>query len=192
MPSLLLTSFGPWGEHRENASTRWWQEARWSVPEGWSVQHLVLPVDWEQAPRALDEALAALPDPAVIALCGLAESRTAITPERRARNRASTTRPDVRGQTFPHEAIEVGGRSEYPATLPLGPLVGALREAGIPSEESDDAGDYLCNFLSYRLLARLAARPRVRGGFIHVPPRACLSDAQWQAAAEVVIRTLTA
>ena len=44
-----------------------------------------------------------------------------------------------------------------------------LREAGIPIVRSDDAGDYLCNLLFYRLIEFAeAGGPRV-AGFVHVP-----------------------
>jgi len=191
MPALLITSFGPWGAHRENASTLWWERAAADPPPGWQLHRAVLPVDWEAAPWELFRAMEAIEDLRTVLLCGLAENRTALTPERGARNRASTTAPDVRGATFPQESIEPSGPDAYASSLPVAELVARLRESGLPAEESRDAGTYLCNFLSYRLLEALADRPGIRGGFLHVPPRERLTDAQWQTAAEIVLATLS-
>ena len=191
MPTLLITSFGPWGSHRENASTLWWERAQWAAPEGWTVVRRILPVDWTAAPERLFEAIEAHPDLAVVALCGLAESRQSITPERFARNRASAITPDIQGLQYAGERIRPDGPATLEATLPFEELVNGLRSNGIPSEESHDAGDYLCNYLSYRLLDHLQHHPGIRGGFIHVPPRDALTNEQWQTAAEATLCTLT-
>jgi pyroglutamyl-peptidase len=191
MPTLLVTGFGPWGPHAENASTLWWERAEVTPPAGWKLRRLTLPVDWEEAPRRLRAACEEADDLAVVLLCGLAAERQALTPERFAHNLADPLSEDVGGRRFPGETLTPGGPVAYAATLPVAALVEAFAAAGLPAAESRDAGAYLCNCLSYRLLEDLAARPGVRGGFLHVPPRGRLSDAQWQRAAEVVVEVLT-
>ncbi len=192
MPTLLLTAFGPWGEHRENASARWWREATLTAPAGWDLSFIELPVDWEAGPRLLETVMAEIGDLGAIVLTGLAAGRSAITPERWAHNRADPTATDIRGAALGRDTVRPDGPDRLAASLPVDRLVDALRAAAVPAAPSDDAGTYLCNGLSYRLLDQLAeARRAIPAGFIHVPPRECLIDAQWQAAAEIVVTCVT-
>lgn len=54
--------------------------------------------------------------------------------------------------------------------LPLHEIAAALKRHQLPVAPSEDAGDYVCNLLFYRLMAHVEATgaPRV-AGFIHVP-----------------------
>jgi pyrrolidone-carboxylate peptidase len=65
-----------------------------------------------------------------------------------------------------------GGPETTPATLPIAEMAAAVEAGGYPTLVSDNAGDYLCNFVFYNLsiyAANDAAREIVVG-FIHVPP----------------------
>lgn len=191
MPSLLITAFGPWGTHQSNSSGQWWTQAAVTPPIGWDLHYLELPVDWIEAPSLLFQKMESLEDLSAIVLCGLAENRATITPERFAHNLAAHHTPDVSGAFFPSETIIPGGPLALASTLPLGDLMRQFSEAGILAIESRDAGTFLCNFLNYQLLHRIQSTPAIRGGFIHVPPRSYLTDAQWQRAAEIVVAVVT-
>jgi len=52
-------------------------------------------------------------------------------------------------------------------------MLAAVRAAGLPVEASSDAGDYLCNFTLYGLLAAQAGeRDALPVAFLHLPPTA--------------------
>lgn len=55
------------------------------------------------------------------------------------------------------------------STLPIKAMVAALRESGIPASVSQTAGTFVCNHVMYGVLHKLADRPEVKGGFIHIP-----------------------
>jgi pyroglutamyl-peptidase len=78
--------------------------------------------------------------------------------------------PDNRGRKYRDRPIRRGGPAAYLSTLPVRPILAALRRAGVPAELSDTAGTYLCNFAMYTLLDgfALAGNPGP-AGFIHVP-----------------------
>lgn len=97
-----------------------------------------------------------------LVLMGVAGKSTVMRLERTAHNVIGPG-ADVRGITRPG-LIEPDGSPALAATLWPASLLDA------PSADwagSDDAGDYLCNYLLYRALRRF---PQKRVGFLHVPP----------------------
>jgi pyroglutamyl-peptidase len=57
------------------------------------------------------------------------------------------------------------------AHVPAEAMAEAIRSEGLPVEISEDAGDYLCNYVFYRLLTELAATPSgPSAAFLHIPP----------------------
>lgn len=94
-------------------------------------------------------------------MLGVAGSSDSFRLERVARNVTGPT-PDVRGIVLPAGAIDDAVPGDLPTTLWDKPL-----PEGFDGVFSDDAGDYLCNYLYFRALQRLPAR---RVGFLHVPP----------------------
>ena len=77
--------------------------------------------------------------------------------------------PDNAGACPIDAPIVADGPAAYFATLPIKAMLAALREAGIPAEISQTAGTYVCNHVFYGLMHALRGKPRIRGGFIHIP-----------------------
>ncbi len=133
------------------------------------VTGVCLEVSLAAAPRrliALVEELA--PD---ITLClGLWPGEPMIRIERIALNRADFEIPDGAGRMAQDEVLDPLGPDGLCATLPLHETTRALWQQGIPARLSGTAGTYLCNATMYHLLnhARIA-RPRMLGGFMHLP-----------------------
>jgi len=101
---------------------------------------------------------------------GVAPGRPALSVERVAVNVLDFTVPDNRGRRYRDRPIRRGGPAAYFSTLPVRPILAALRKEGIPAELSDTAGTYLCNFAMFTLLDAFAADgKRGPAGFIHVP-----------------------
>ncbi len=108
--------------------------------------------------------------PDVVICFGVAAGSKEIRLERTARNRQSATKPDAAGVLPQDAVISRYGPGTLPSTLPLAAIEHALKEQGIPAHLSDDAGDYLCNHVFYRVMTRAQERggPE-RAGFVHIP-----------------------
>lgn len=96
---------------------------------------------------------------------GLSAKATGVTLESTARNSVAVDRPDFAGACASASCVIDEAPAVHPTRLPLAAISGALRSANMPLAHSDDAGDYLCNLLFYRLMH---VGPRV-AGFVHVP-----------------------
>jgi pyroglutamyl-peptidase len=186
MPVLLLTGFRPWGDHAINPSQQLVQAAHPPLPPGWSLRTACLPVSWKDTVPAFFEALT--PDTGAILAFGLAARRRNIQPERFARNAASG--PDGEGQPPPSITLADGGPPRRSSTLPVDNLVAALNCAGLRAEVSEDAGDYLCNALSYAFLGHITGLPKsIPAGFIHLPPEEWLGPEERLRALNIIVAT---
>lgn len=149
-----MTGFGPFGTVTDNPSGH--------LAEGCGRPHEVLEVSYEAADRFVREL-----DPDrfdVLLMLGVAARRKKITPELYARNWRGEV-PDVHGVTMPGP-IEEGEPLLIESTLWTPHLMADLIVA-LNVETSMDAGNYLCNYLSYRALRRFTTK---KVGFLHVPP----------------------
>jgi len=166
-PRLLVCGFGPFPQSPDNPSgltIRRLEGDGWT-PEGADALYAVLPTQWSQAPQTALEA-ANRGNAAAILLVGVAVHAAAFRVETTARNRASIVHADAAGALWPRPSIDKDGPESLSVTAPTEAMRAAIDERGLPVHLSDDAGDYLCNFVLYRLLAEAGVRPV---GFVHVP-----------------------
>lgn len=179
--TCLWTGFEPFGDHDSNLSAEVARAAaaRGGTLEGASHDYRVLPVTVEAAREFAEETVADGDVEYVIQL-GLAESRSAISLERRARNRRGC-RPDEAGVA--PDAVQPlvdGAPDRFEAELDVDRLcerlaarvdkVGPPHSRLPPIRPSDDAGDFVCNALYFHSLRRAhstSGAPRIL--FIHVP-----------------------
>lgn len=148
---MLITGFGAFGSVGDNPSAHL---ARELDPDA-----TILRVDW----REVAEFARAAPEtrPATILALGVAVGRPEPTYELFAHN-AAGRRPDVDGELWPLREIVPGAPSALGATLLTPDELGRL-----PMRTSYTPGDYLCNFVLYRLLWELRGTG-ARVGFVHV------------------------
>lgn len=170
-PLILATGFSVFPGAPENP-TAWAMEqltaSGWQ-PEGARLVTRVLPVRYDIWDAELGPLLAQAKPAAVVAF-GLSAKARGVTLESTARNKLALERPDAVGKHPSGERIIESGEEIFPSRLPLRDITIALRRADVPVEPSDDAGDYLCNMLFYRLMAQAEATGTPRaGGFVHVP-----------------------
>lgn len=182
---VLLTGFEPFAGAASNPSGDVVRRLV-SVPQpelaeaGISLSGVILPVAFRASGSALADAIDAHSPDVVIAL-GLAEGRSAITPERVAINLDDARIPDNDGDQPLDEPIDPDGPAARFTGLPAKAIVAALTDAGISAHVSLTAGSYVCNHVAY-LLAGHAERAasagrRMRAGFIHVPATPELASA---------------
>jgi pyroglutamyl-peptidase len=127
-----------------------------------------LPVEFGASLQVLQAAIREA-KPALVLCVGQAGGRAQISIERVAINVDDARIPD-NADACPIDApIVADGPAAYFATLPIKAMLVALREAGIPAEVSQTAGTYVCNHVFYGLMHALRGKPRIRGGFIHIP-----------------------
>lgn len=152
-PEIVVTGFGPFGKFRDNPSDG-------LATHLGGVASTVLPVTYEAADRF---ARTRFPKSVrAIVMLGVKgkEKGKAFHLERRARNWVGGA-PDVFGLTRGPGLISRRG-PEF--------LEGGLFQGWEDTEGwrlSDDAGDYLCNYLYYRVLE---FHPEIPSGFVHVLP----------------------
>lgn len=168
LPTVLLTGFEPFGEDAGNPS---WEAVRMldgARIAGHRVVARCLAVEFD---RSLKQLRAAIREtrPTLVICVGLAGGRAQLSLERIGINVDDARIADNAGAQPVDTPIVADGPAAYFARLPLKAMMLALREAGIPAEVSQTAGTYVCNHVLYGLMHALRAKPRVRGGFIHVP-----------------------
>jgi len=127
----------------------------------------VLPVIYDEIAPEL-KSLIAETAPDMILHFGLAARRRKISIETRALNRLNRLHPDAAGRFAKNRAVLQGHVCMKPALLPVRRLNAVLRRAGIASELSIDAGDYVCNQTFYLSLDMAEGTHRAVG-FVHVP-----------------------
>lgn len=154
-----MTGFEAFGGLRHNPS-----EAVLKHLEG--VRTALLPVDAEEAPRALARLWAE--GPRAVLHLGLAEGRPVVSLERVALNLLDFEKPDNRGRKVEERPVVEGGPLALAARFPVKEALARLRQAGIPARISLSAGSYLCNQVFYLSLYHLP--PEVPVAFVHLPP----------------------
>lgn len=172
-PRILVTGFSSFPGAPRNPTERLIAELEHREAELAAlgdVRLAVLDVDYRNLPRALSR-LGADFAPDVAIHFGLSGKAGGFMLERLARNAVGPL-PDNAGHV-PEARTICALADAYPSTLPLDAMHDALAGAGLPVHWSDDAGDYLCNYLFYHSRAGLAEgfSPPL-SGFVHVPPLA--------------------
>ena len=170
LPLILATGFDIFPGAPENP-TAWaigeLARTRWQ-PDGARLETTVLPVTFDLWEGHALPLIGRLRPVSVIAF-GLSAKTTGITLESTARNAVDVERPDFAGNRASDRQVKADGPATVPTALPLSAIETALARERVPTVHSDDAGDYLCNMLFYRLLDTAIDTGVRQSGFIHVP-----------------------
>ncbi|MBK1713724.1 pyroglutamyl-peptidase I [Rubrivivax gelatinosus] len=167
-PVLLLTGFEPFGGESINPSWEVCAALQGEPLDGLRIEALRLPCVFGAALELLDAGLARHA-PALVLQLGQAGGRPDFTLERVAINVDDARIADNAGACPVDQPVVAGGPAAYFSTLPIKAMVAALQDAGLPASVSQSAGTFVCNHVFYGLMHRLATRPGVRGGFMHLP-----------------------
>lgn len=169
LPVVLLTGFAPFDGAAGNPS---WQAVSALHGRRIAGHRLVareLPTEFGTSLQALRKLLREF-KPRLVICVGLAGNRAVLSLERVAINVDDARIPDNAGAQPIDCAVIDGAPAAYFSTLPIKRMHAALRTAGIASEVSQTAGTFVCNHVFYGLMHALRRQPKVRAGFIHVPP----------------------
>ncbi|AUU84567.1 MULTISPECIES: pyroglutamyl-peptidase I [Leclercia] len=168
MRTVLITGFEPFGGETVNPSWEVVKQLDGAIIDDCRVVARQLPCVFGESLLVLNAAIDAL-QPSVVLAVGQAGGRVDVTVERVAINVDDARIPDNHGRQPVDVAIVEGGPAAWFSTLPIKAMVAALRESGIPASVSQTAGTFVCNHVMYGVLHKLADRPEVKGGFIHIP-----------------------
>jgi pyroglutamyl-peptidase len=171
-PIILVTGFGAFPGAPENPTQLLMRTLavleRRLARRGVKLERRVLPVIYDEIGSTLERLIAEIAPDAMLHF-GLAARRSAISVETRAVNRLGLMHPDAVGHLPKTRSVLSNGEAfSLKARVPTSRLHAALRQAGIASALSIDAGDYVCNQTFYLSLAMAEGTQR-RVGFIHVP-----------------------
>lgn len=166
---ILLTGFAPFGGESINPSWQAVQQLQgWQADDETEVQAIELPCVFGLSLEKLYEAINQF-NPVLVIAVGQAGGRPAISLEKVAINYQDARIADNAGNQPLGEPVIAGAPTAYFSSLPLKAIVQNLRQQGIPAEISYSAGTFVCNHVFYGLMQALAATPKVRAGFIHIP-----------------------
>ena len=171
---ILVTGFGPFPGMPDNPSAALVTKlAQPRIARAFNLEARILPTEFAAAGAALAKAIAEV-KPDIVVCFGVAAKTDTIRVERAAWNVVDPQMPDARGHRHKSRTVRAGAPEGYGTTLPTADIMAALARGGFPARGSNDAGDYLCNYIFYQLMHDIAASGEKRmGGFVHIPmPRA--------------------
>ncbi|HLT84221.1 MAG TPA: hypothetical protein VKZ83_08320 [Phototrophicaceae bacterium] len=191
MRTVLVTGFGPFGEHTDNPSAQAVKllAGTWTAPDDVRLAVAVLPVSFERATTEL-RTLVERHRPAVVLGVGLAAGRQRLGLERVAVNLVDARIPDVDGAQPVDVPVLPGEPAARLTTLPVKAALAALDAAGVPGELSLSAGTYVCNAVMFAGLT--FAADGVPAGFVHVPSADVLPVSEVARGLGVVLDTVLA
>jgi len=167
-PVVLMSGFEPFAEYATNPSIDAITPLHEQIVAGLDVRTIELDVSWSTAWVDLRAEIERLTADVVI---GTGMSGTdAMRFETLGRNSAWGT--DNYDEYKDFEPVVDGGPETTPATMPNAEMAAAMEQGGYATMISDNAGDYLCNFVFYNLSLYAAddAAREITIGFVHVPP----------------------
>jgi pyroglutamyl-peptidase len=167
--TILLTGFGPFPGAPFNPTGPLVLELARRNSSGLRRVAHVFATSYQTVDRELPALIARTRTDALI-MFGLAGRSHHIRIETRARNALTRQVVDAHGHLPSVRTIDPDGPSAMRLAIPAPRLVVALRKVGLSAAISDDAGEYLCNYLCWRAseAAEQDGGPRLVA-FVHVP-----------------------
>jgi pyroglutamyl-peptidase len=166
---ILITGFGPFPGQPENPSAELVGLLRHELEKssGIDAHCVVLKTEYGAALKCLQQELHSFKPDSVICF-GVSAGESGFRLEQSAHNRLNTTLPDASGYK-PDVSCFDDGVEKYDTTVPIGKICEELNKTGIAARLSDDAGDYLCNFIYYHAIKESQKTPSRTINFVHIP-----------------------
>lgn len=166
-PTIIITGFGPFGEHSVNASWVAVQNLkRRNLLPHLNVHIQEIPVDYQEVSQIVPN-LWKEKNPQLVVHVGVSGMANKITVEQRGNN-TGYERMDVKGQRPKKKCCINDGEECILSGIDMSQVCDEINKAEneLEAEVSHDAGRYLCDFSFYTSLSI----DRSRSAFIHVPP----------------------
>lgn len=172
MPNeILLTGFGPFPDVERNVSLTVATRLHGLRCGAYRTRALELPTSFREAPALLRRHWVEL-NPVALVHLGVATQSTGVRIESQATNRVAA-KVDARGYKPMEGPIDPTEAPDFVLRCPLDAqaIAARLQSAGLECEASDNAGDYVCNFLYFASLSRRLSDAQPKPVlFIHLPP----------------------
>lgn len=166
---ILLIGSAPFGGDPTNPTYELAKLLNGTVYKDYVFRSASFPVSRRQCIPAVEAAIEQW-NPSIVIGVGLADNRPGVCVERVAVNVADFPIRDNEGYLALNEILDPDGPVAYLSTLPIRACVSELREAGLPAQVSNTAGNFCCNMVMYSALNYIAKHKlNARAGFVHVP-----------------------
>ena len=164
---ILVTAFEPFGSHKINSSWEIVRRMEGKHIHGRRVVTVRLPVVWATVWLPMQTAIDHYHPRLVVSVGQGATNRLELAHS--ARNIYGKA-ADNAGVRMTADTITLNGPDHYDTRLHLEIIVNRLSANGITANVSPHAGDFICNFISYRSYEYLAQKfPNTVTFFVHVP-----------------------
>ena len=168
---ILLTGFNRFGNYTYNP-TEVLIEKISSINDEFYQRKIytkILKTEYKESEREIIELIERI-KPDKIILTGVSEADAKIKIELIAKNNCSCSIPDNKGFIPKKNRIELNGSNKYKSSIQLEVIKQKLTEYSIPFCLSNNAGDYICNFVYYRVLHHIKKNMLPIGCmFLHIP-----------------------
>lgn len=178
---VIITAFGPFGDVTSNPTEKLINSLKEELQDE-LYRLFVLPVSYSYCSNWVKDHISA--ESSLVIHFGVSAKSKIIQLERTGRNLVGSS-ADVDGKFLQGKIVaeEIGS---IQSGLDLNSLKANLNSKGFPCDVSDDAGDYLCNFILFK---SLCVAPR-RTLFVHVPPEEEMSIGALKAFTLELLRSL--
>jgi pyroglutamyl-peptidase len=167
---VLISGFEPFGGREVNPTALLvdaLKNREIEIPKELILDQILLPVTFEKSFEVLQDKINSF-NPDIVIAFGLAAKRAHIELENVAVNKIHADIKDNDGVDPQNRRINESGVETYFSTLPIQGITAALQSAGLSAKISNDAGNFVCNYLFYRMMETNQDTLRLCG-FIHVP-----------------------
>lgn len=165
--TVLLTGFEPFGGYAVNSSWEAIKTLEGKQIDGYTIKTVQLPVEYATSAETLSLKIREM-NPDIVIGFGLVPD-DCIRLEYAARNTTGKYK-DNKGYVPEARSIVPNAPERLYSSLPLAEIRKFLRSNRIKAVISGDAGDFLCNFISYHLLLQQKEAGIRATGFVHLPP----------------------
>ena len=157
---FLITAFNEFGQLDHNSSKEILKKTRFPENVHKAFIDVSLDKSFEELKKEIEEF-----NPDIIILTGQAGNYPKIHLEKRAQNLLDFKIPDIDNKLIINKKIDEDGEDLY-TKIDTTSLDIYLNGAGINTQESDDAGTYICNYLYYEALKHFPDKLIL---FVHFP-----------------------
>ena len=178
---IIITGFGPFGDVSSNPTEKLVLSLKEKL-QNKLYQIFVLPVSYSHCTHWSEKHITE--STSLVIHFGVSAKSKTILLERTGRNSVGSS-IDVNGEIVA-ETISENGPDVIETKLDLALVCQLLKDEGFKCELSDNAGDYLCNFIYYKSLT-IAQN---RSVFVHVPPEEEISIEELKSFTLALIRNL--
>lgn len=154
---LIITAFEPFGGFETNSSYTCLNRINDD-----SIIKIVLPVSY---PDAYETLRPYVTDTTFVILLGMAANRKKISIEERAKNILSFKTPDNLGNIITNKKIDDSDIEHLYSAVNIDKLIKNINKEKEIVYKSNDAGEFICNFLYYKVLKE----HHIPSLFIHIP-----------------------